>query len=128
MFSFADSSKYNIIYIVSFFILSHSYILPLLSIIHSVTIHYTPCDIFCMFRHECGVPVIIEGETGVGKTALIQMLSKLWNQSHLNEFRRKKDYILELINRNLGKLNIEDSIKEDYMVSGIHFNIGHGYI
>jgi len=28
-------------------------------------------------RYECGEPVIIQGETGVGKTALIQMLSKL---------------------------------------------------
>ncbi|XP_065839047.1 uncharacterized protein [Oscarella lobularis] len=32
-------------------------------------------------RRRCGVPVIIEGETGVGKTALVQMLSRLWNQS-----------------------------------------------
>ena len=32
-------------------------------------------------RAECGVPVIIEGETGVGKTFLIEMLSKLWNYS-----------------------------------------------
>ena len=32
-------------------------------------------------RAECGVPVIIEGETGVGKTFLIDMLSKLWNYS-----------------------------------------------
>ena len=32
-------------------------------------------------RAECSIPVIIEGETGVGKTALIEMLSKLWNFS-----------------------------------------------
>ena len=32
-------------------------------------------------RFKCGVPVIIEGETGVGKTKLVEMLSKLWNQS-----------------------------------------------
>ena len=32
-------------------------------------------------RRMCGVPVVIEGETGVGKTALVQMLSVLWNQS-----------------------------------------------
>ena len=30
-------------------------------------------------RRECGMPIIIEGETGVGKTALLRMLSKLWN-------------------------------------------------
>lgn len=33
-------------------------------------------------RKECGMPVIIEGETGVGKTALLRMLSKLWNYSY----------------------------------------------
>jgi len=32
---------------------------------------------------ECGLPVIIKGETGVGKTALVEMLSKLWNYSLL---------------------------------------------
>ena len=32
-------------------------------------------------RFECGVPVIIEGETGVGKTALVEMLSILWNDT-----------------------------------------------
>ena len=32
-------------------------------------------------RKECGMPVIIEGETGVGKTFLVEMLSKLWNEA-----------------------------------------------
>ena len=32
-------------------------------------------------RRHCGVPVIIEGETGVGKTKLMEMLSLLWNRS-----------------------------------------------
>ena len=32
-------------------------------------------------RRKCNIPVIIEGETGVGKTALIEMLSKFWNLS-----------------------------------------------
>ena len=36
-------------------------------------------------RRMCGVPVLIEGETGVGKTALIEMLSLLWN----NEWKQK---------------------------------------
>ena len=30
-------------------------------------------------RYCCGVSVILEGETGVGKTALMEMLSKLWS-------------------------------------------------
>ena len=48
-------------------------------------------------RHECGMPVIIEGETGVGKTALIEVLSKLWNASHLNNWRKTRENILEFI-------------------------------
>ena len=36
-------------------------------------------------RFECGVPVIIEGETGVGKTALVEMLSILWNDALLGD-------------------------------------------
>lgn len=40
-------------------------------------------------RCKCGVPVIIEGETGVGKTALVEMLSKLWNHSLLLEWRSR---------------------------------------
>ena len=30
-------------------------------------------------RKRCGIPVIIEGETGVGKTSLVHMLSVMWN-------------------------------------------------
>ena len=48
-------------------------------------------------RHECGVPVIIEGETGVGKTALVEMLSKLWNQSLLLEWSKEKSRLLDFI-------------------------------
>ena len=32
-------------------------------------------------RKECGMPVIIEGDTGVGKTFLIEIMSLLWNKS-----------------------------------------------
>ena len=43
-------------------------------------------------RRECGMPVIIEGETGVGKTFLLQMLSFLWNNSWKQQFLSfKKD-------------------------------------
>ena len=46
-------------------------------------------------RFKCGVPVIIEGETGVGKTALVEMLSKLWNQSLLLQWRKERSAIIE---------------------------------
>lgn len=48
-------------------------------------------------RHECGIPVIIEGETGVGKTALISMLSKLWNHALINELKKVKERMIEML-------------------------------
>ena len=48
-------------------------------------------------RRECGIPVIVEGETGVGKTALISMLSKLWNHALSDELRTLKDKIREIL-------------------------------
>ena len=50
-------------------------------------------------RFECGIPVIIEGETGVGKTALVEMLSILWNQSLLGDWRLLRDRVLTLLQR-----------------------------
>ena len=52
-------------------------------------------------RYECGEPVIIQGETGVGKTALIQMLSKLWNVSLDVELKRLKGRLLEFLRQKL---------------------------
>ena len=66
-------------------------------------------------RYECGVPVIIEGETGVGKTALVEMLSKLWNQSLLCQWKRQKDRILDFMRRKLGDLTADES-SDEYMV------------
>ena len=48
-------------------------------------------------RRECGIPVIIEGETGVGKTALINMLSKLWNHALISKWRVVKGRIIEML-------------------------------
>ena len=48
-------------------------------------------------RRECGVPVIIEGETGVGKTALINMLSKLWNHALISEWRIARRKIIDML-------------------------------
>ena len=58
-------------------------------------------------RRQCGIPVIIEGETGVGKTALISMLSKLWNHALINEWRTVKGRIIEMLYlKSLGRLHI----------------------
>ena len=52
-------------------------------------------------RYECGEPVIIQGETGVGKTALVQMLSKLWNVSLDMELKRLRERLLEFLQNKL---------------------------
>ena len=71
----------------------HNYVLTLDFTLKMLNIHE---------RYECGIPVIIEGETGVGKTALIGMLSKLWNHSWVTQWEISKDRILDIIKRKLG--------------------------
>ena len=48
-------------------------------------------------RRECGMPVIIEGETGVGKTELLKMLSKLWNYRYEGQLRGYKQKLKETL-------------------------------
>ena len=41
-------------------------------------------------RKECGIPVVIEGETGVGKTFLLELLACLWNESWNQQLKKQK--------------------------------------
>ena len=41
-------------------------------------------------RKECGMPVIIEGETGVGKTFLVEILACLWNESWNQQLKKQR--------------------------------------
>ena len=50
-------------------------------------------------RKKCGVPVIIEGETGVGKTALLKMMSILWNTRFIKGYRLAAEDISDEIIR-----------------------------
>ncbi len=76
-----------------------------------LTLDYTIKMLNIHERYECGVPVIIEGETGVGKTALIEMLSKLWNQSLLLEWKKQRDRVVEFFIRTMGKISVGASEK-----------------
>ena len=69
------------------------------------------------------MPVIIEGETGVGKTALVKMLSKLWNQAILLEWKRKHNQLLDLVNKKLWDISSTD-VSENYQVC-LDFEIVH---
>ena len=62
-----------------------------------LTLDYTLKMLNIHERCECGMPVIIEGETGVGKTALVEVLSKLWNCAHLTDWHKTRDIILEFM-------------------------------
>ena len=64
-----------------------------------LTLDYTLKMINIHERHECGMPVIIEGETGVGKTALLRMLSKLWNYSWEVQWSDKKETLMASLNK-----------------------------
>lgn len=48
-------------------------------------------------RYECGVPAILKGETGVGKTALVKMLSELWNYAWETEWKLRQSRIVDLL-------------------------------
>lgn len=67
-----------------------------------LTLDYTLKMLNIHERYQCGIPVIIEGETGVGKTALIEMLSLLWNHSWIAQWEHSKEIVVELMKRKLG--------------------------
>ena len=69
-------------------------------------------------RYESGVPVIIEGETGVGKTAIVEMLSKLWNEAWQTQWALVKNRILDPIETRLSFLSGED-LKGGTCTSGL---------
>ena len=52
-------------------------------------------------RRVCGVPVVLEGETGVGKTALVEILSKLWNYSQEKWIQLWKERFVDFIKKTL---------------------------
>ena len=64
-----------------------------------LTLDYTIKMLSIHERRECRMPVIIEGETGVGKSALVEMLSKLWNASWKNVQRKNKEHILTFLRK-----------------------------
>ena len=60
------------------------------------------------------MPVIIEGETGVGKTALMEMLSKLWNHALLLQWKRQQSNLLDFMRRKLGDIGTD--VTDNYQV------------
>lgn len=75
-----------------------------------LTLDYTIKMLNIHERYSCGVPVIIKGETGVGKTALIDMLSQLWNNALLHLWNTERSKIIDAI-RDLMSIRVEDSLE-----------------
>ena len=86
-----------------------------------LTLDYTLKMLNIHERRECGVPVIIEGETGVGKTELLKILSKLWNYTWVvqwSEIKRKFQSILRDIQDSEFVLFYKDLLQ--YAVCGVY--------
>ena len=71
-------------------------------------------------RRKCKVPVIIEGETGVGKTALIEMLSKLWN---IGQVRNYKQNVLASIKKGIVSITLPYEYSFSSLVEKCSFSI-----
>jgi hypothetical protein len=68
-------------------------------------------------RRKCGIPVVIEGETGVGKTALIEMLSILWNYEYIQKLKKAKEDILSILKKGI-------CVKLSYLFNGLLYLAG----
>lgn len=66
-----------------------------------LTLDYTLKMLNIHERCECDMPVVIEGETGVGKTALVEMLSKLWNSAHLSQWKKSREHIIDIMHNKI---------------------------
>ena len=63
-------------------------------------------------RRLCGVPVIIEGETGVGKTELIRILSLLWDMPYEIEIKQWKIVLHETLLNKIANKDDEKFVRE----------------
>ena len=55
-------------------------------------------------RQQCGMPVIISGETGVGKTFLLETLSKLYNHSYQQSLSLWRENLMDYMKQQLHSL------------------------
>ena len=90
-----------------------------------LTLDYTIKMLNIHERYSCGVPVIIKGETGVGKTALVDMLSQLWNNALLHIWTNERGRIIDAI-RDLMSINVEESLENYQILLEIVSNITSG--
>ncbi|KAL5475165.1 hypothetical protein EMCRGX_G027231 [Ephydatia muelleri] len=88
-----------------------------------LTLDYTLKMLNIHERYRCCVPVIIEGETGVGKTALVQMLSDLWNHSLLDSWNTEKGRIHDLLTKRIGNLSEASRRSREHLLAMRHLPV-----
>ncbi len=90
-----------------------------------LTLDYTIKMLNIHERYSSGVPVIIKGETGVGKTALVDMLSQLWNSALLHIWTGERGRIIDAI-RDLMSIKVDESLENYQLLLDIVSNITAG--
>lgn len=76
-------------------------------------------------RLLCGTSVILEGDTGVGKTRLLQMLADLWKKSIEKSRQLARDRIVERLHRKTKGARI-DGTEVAAAVERISVSVGNG--
>ena len=85
-----------------------------------LTLDYTIKMLSIYERCRCKVPIIIQGETGVGKTALLKMLSVLWNHSFKTEWNTARSRLCDFLKSQTWIVNIN---ADQYRVRNV--NVDH---
>ena len=88
-----------------------------------LTMDYTIKMLSIHERMKCRMPVIIQGETGVGKTALLKMISDLWNQSFVIDWSREKGRLCGILKDHVKQLQLSQDIIKKCFVSSIFLNV-----
>lgn len=92
-----------------------------------LTMDYTIKMLNIHERLKCKMPVIIQGETGVGKTALLKMISDLWNQSFVLEWSKERGRLCDILKDQVKQLEISQDSKQKSLVSAMIQDNVYGY-
>lgn len=84
-----------------------------------LTMDYTIKMLSIHERLKCRMPVIIQGETGVGKTALLKMISDLWNQSFVLEWSKEKGRLCDILKDHVKQIQLSQDITKKSFVSSV---------
>ena len=64
-------------------------------------------------RRLCGIPVVIKGETGVGKTFLLETLSALWNHALLTLLDCERETLKDSLKQDLNGYLLHSTVDDE---------------